>query len=323
MQPPRRLGMLVHAMAPFSSSRRRFCVSSAAGLLATAAPRFLSAASVSSRLATESYIWLQSFEAHHLSVAEGLPQMFAGVRAAGYRRLEISADWLTSDLLPLALRLSRQYGVAMPFVYTDGVMHQRDGADKTIAIVSALADRLREPLDLEAVVFNPAFKPHNALKTGEELAIQAEALNHLGEALKRRGLHLFVHAHAPEMQDHAREWRHNLHHTEPGLVSICADINWFFMGGANPLELLREAGPRVASLHIRNSSRGIWLESLDEHVQPLDVNYAAVTSLLRQEHLSPWLVVELAYMPGTAVTRSLPADLLRSRRWAEYQFQGL
>jgi len=107
------------------------------------------------------------------------------------------------------------------------------------------------------------------------------------------------------------------------LVSICADINWFFMGGADPLELLREAGPRVASLHIRNSSRGIWLESLDERVRPLDVDYSAVPALLQKERISPWLVVELAYMPKTRVTRSLQADLLRSRRWTERRFQGL
>lgn len=252
-----------------------------------------------------------------------MPQMFAGVSAAGYRRLEISGSWLTPDLLPLALRLSQRHGVAMPFVYADGVMHQRDGARQTIAAVSALADRLQKPLHLEAIVFNPAFKPHNALKTEEELSIQAEALNHLGAALKQRGLRLFVHAHAPEMQDHAREWRHNLHHTEAGLVSICADINWFFMGGADPLELLREAGPRVASLHIRNSSRGIWLESLDERVRPLDVDYSAIVALLQKERISPWLVVELAYMPKTTVTRSLQADLLRSRRWTVREFQGV
>jgi inosose dehydratase len=304
-------------------TRRHFCASAAAGLFAAAAPPLLQAASVDSRLATESYIWSQYFDAHKLSVEDGLPQMFAGVSAAGYRRLEISAAWLTPDLLPLVLRLSRQHEVTMPFVYTDGIMHQREGARQTIAAVSAMADRLQKPLHLEAIVFNPAFKPHNALKTEEELSMQAEALNQLGASLKRRGLRLFVHAHAPEMQDHAREWRHNLRQTEPGLVSICADINWFFMGGADPLELLREAGPRVASLHIRNSSRGIWLESLDERVRPLDVDYSAVAALLQKERISPWLVVELAYMPKTRVTRSLQADLLRSRRWTERRFQGL
>ena len=313
--------MLLCVMTPLFPSRRRFLGLAGAGTLFAALPAWSQANTVSARLATECYIWSQYFEAHQLSLVEGLPQMFAGLGAAGYRRLEIAGSWLTPELLPLALRLSRRYGITMPFVYDDGVMHQREGADKTIASVSALVDRIQKPLGLEAIVFNPAFKPQDASKTDAELATQADALNRLGEALKKRGLRLFVHAHAPEMHGHAREWRYNLHHTDPALVSICADVNWFFMGGADPLELLREAGPRVASMHIRNSSRSVWLESLDESTRPLDVDYNAVATLLRQERITPWLVVELAYSPKTQVTRSLQQDLLRSRLWTERIFR--
>lgn len=316
--------MLIGAMdATLFPSRRRFLGVTSAASLTALLPSPLHAAPVSSLLATESYIWEQYFDAHQLSLEQGLPRMFAGLEASGYRRMEIAGDWLTPERLPLVLRLSRRHGVDLPFIYADGVMHERAGAERTIARVSALVDHLQKPLRLEAVTFNPAFKPANALKSPAELALQADALNRLGQVLKQRGVRLFLHAHAPEMRDHAREWRHNLHHTDPALVSICADVNWMFMGGQDPLTLLREAGPRVASLHVRNSSQGVWLESLDENVRPLDVDYQAVAALLHREKLTPWLVVELAYAPKTHVTRSLTADLTRSRHWTEQTFRNL
>src|SRR5579884_3472631 len=65
-----------------------------------------------------------------------------------------------------------------------------------------------------AVVNNPDPKLNNQPKTDAELVIQVKMLDRLGRELARRGFHLWTHAHAPEMADHAREWRYNLHHTD-------------------------------------------------------------------------------------------------------------
>jgi inosose dehydratase len=142
-------------------------------------------------------------------------------------------------------------------------------------------------------------------------------LNLMGSELAKRSFEFWTHAHAPQMADHAREWRYNLHHTDPKYVWVCLDIDWVYQGGQDPMALLREAGHRVASLHLRNSHDKVWLESFTNG----DIDYSQIASYLRQINLKPLLVVELAYMKQTVVTRPLVEDLRLSRIYAERIFR--
>jgi len=99
-------------------------------------------------------------------------------------------------------------------------------------------------------------------------------------------------------------------------VSVCLDLDWIHQGGQDPLALLREAGSRVAGLHLRNSSQKLWLEALGDG----DIDYRQVAAYLKQAELRPLLVVELAYRKETAVTRPLEDDLRLSRMYAERVF---
>ncbi|MGH9444591.1 MAG: sugar phosphate isomerase/epimerase family protein [Terriglobia bacterium] len=270
---------------------------------------------VSSRLSVESYIWIQYAQRLHKPLGAVLDVIFPMAREAGFRNIELNHDFLTPELRARVLQLVAVNRLALPSVYVGGPMHERVLAEHTISQCLETAALCRK-FGCRAIVTNPDPKPSGAPKSDAELAFQVRMLNRLGRALARDGFQLWTHAHAPAMADNAREWRYNLHHTNPEYVWICLDLDWVYQGGQDPLQLLREAGRRVASLHLRNSRHKVWLESFGEG----DIDYHKVAGYLSQARLRPLLVVELAYRKNTVVTRPLEEDLRLSRIYTQRVF---
>jgi sugar phosphate isomerase/epimerase len=96
------------------------------------------------------------------------------------------------------------------------------------------------------------------------------------------------------------------------------DVDWLKRGGQDPMTLLKEAGKRIASLHLRSMRQGVWMEEFGDG----DVDYRQVAAYLREIGYQGYLVVELAYEKATAPTRPLEEDLRRSRMYAEKVFFG-
>ena len=290
--------------------RRDLLLMGPAALLSLAAKHYQSG-----RLSVEGYIFQQYAERQHKKLADVLDEIFSMAHNAGFQNIELNQGFLTPDLRGRVLELAQANSLRMPSVYVGGSMHRRALADRTISQALEIAE-LCKKLGCRAVVNNPDPKPHDVPKTDAELAVQVKMLNLLGQELAKRGFQFWTHAHAPQMADHAREWRYNLHHTDPKYVWVCLDIDWVYQGGQNPMELLHEAGRRVASLHLRNSHHKVWLESFTSG----DIDYRQIASYLKQINLKPLLVVELAYMKQTVVTRPLEEDLRLSRIYAERIF---
>jgi sugar phosphate isomerase/epimerase len=290
--------------------RRDLLLMGPAALLGLAAKRYQS-----SRLSMEGYIFQQYAERGHKKLADVLDEIFPMAHSAGFRNIELNQGFLTPNLRGRVLELVQSNGLRMPSVYVGGSMHRRDLAERTISQALEIA-ALCKKLGCRAVVNNPDPKPHDVPKTDAELAVQVKMLNLLGQQLAKCGFQFWTHAHAPQMADHAREWRYNLHHTDPKYVWVCLDIDWVYQGGQKPMELLREAGHRVASLHLRNSHHRVWLESFTSG----DIDYRQIALYLKQINLKSLLVVELAYMKQTVVTRPLEEDLRLSRIYAERVF---
>lgn len=290
--------------------RRDLLLMGPAALLSLAAKRYQT-----TRLSVEGYIFQQYAERQHKKLADVLDEIFPMAHNAGFRNIELNQGFLTPELRSRVLELVQASDLRMPSVYVGGSMHRRDLADRTISRALEIAE-LCKKLGCRAVVNNPDPKPHDAPKTEAELAVQVKMLDLLGRELAKRGFQFWTHAHAPQMADNAREWRYNLHHTDPKYVWICLDIDWVYQGGQNPMELLREAGRRVASLHLRNSHHKVWLESFTSG----DIDYRQIALYLKQINLKPLLLVELAYMKQTVVTRPLKEDLRLSRIYAERVF---
>jgi inosose dehydratase len=291
-------------------TRRELLLLGPAALLSLAANRYQT-----SRLSIEGYIFQQYAERQHKKLAEVLDEIFPMARNAGFRNIELNQGFLTPELRSRVLELVTANSLRMPSVYVGGSMHRRDLADRTISKALEIA-ALCKKLGCRAIVNNPDPKPNDAPKTDAELAVQVKMLDLLGRELADRGFQLWTHAHAPQMADNAREWRYNLHHTDPKYVWVCLDVDWVYQGGQDPMALLREAGRRVASLHLRNSRHKLWLESFTNG----DIDYRKIAAYLERINLKPLLVVELAYRKQTVVTRPLEEDLRLSRIYAERVF---
>jgi sugar phosphate isomerase/epimerase len=301
----------VSSIVGHSFNRREMILSSAGGAFALAA-------APSGTVALEGYIWQQYAQRQKKKLADVLDEVIPMAKRAGYRNIELNQEFFTPSLRDRVIHLVRENSLSMSSVYVGGVMHEKHGAQLTIGHALEVAGLCRS-FGCQAVVHNPSPKPGGARKSDSELAVQIASLNRFGRVLRDSGFQLRVHHHSPEMADNAREWREILHRTDPATVSLCMDLDWVNQGGQNPLQLLREAGPRVSEIHLRNAKKKLWLETLTEG----DIDYRQVAWLLRSTRRRPLLVVELAYAENTLVTKPLEEDLRRSRIYAERIFRGI
>jgi len=263
----------------------------------------------------EIYVWMQHFQSQHKTLAEGVDGALAAIRRAGYRRVELTSDFFHADLCAKTLSLLKQYELETPTLYAGSTMHEVQAAEESVAQIVQLAETVKGA-GTQWIVTNPSPKPNQARKSDDELNIQARHLNRLGTELRKREMRLMVHHHTPELVDDAREWRHQLAHTDPALVTCCVDVDWAVRGGQEPLSFLREVGSRLTSLHLRNESGGVWMEDFGNG----DIDYRKVVVYLREIGFSGYLVVELAYEKATRITRSLDENLRLSRLYAERLF---
>lgn len=284
-------------------TRRQWLVSTAA-LAAHAAPRYRL------QLAVAVYVWTQQFAREKKTLAQGVEEMFPALVRAGYKRVELMASFFAPGVRDRTIALLKQHKLELPIVYIGGAMHEPEAAAKTTQAALDLA-ALVKPLGARAIAINPL--PKRERKTDEELRIQAEALDNLGARLRRRKMGLYLHQHAPEMQENAREWRYDLAHTNPKHLSLCLDVDWIKRGGQDVMALMKVAAPRLGSLHLRSMRGGVW----DQEFADGDVDYREVAALLKKTGFTGVASVELAYEKGTAITRSLEENLRRSREYAE------
>jgi inosose dehydratase len=289
-------------------NRRTFLQSLLAGSVCYGAP-------AQGRLLAQAYVWQQWASSNKKKLAEAIDEIFPATRRAGYHHMELTSAFFAPDIRERTISLAQASGLDVPIVYHGGTLHEPDAAAKTIAEALEFAD-VAKPLGVKAVNTNANPKAGRAPKTEDELAAQAKALNTFGEKLHDRGLQFQLHSHDPELAQNAREWRYMLNHTDPKLVSLCADVHWLFRGGQDPYALMAEAGKRVASLHLRNSVNKTWSESLGDG----DVDYRRVASILHKSGIKPYLVVELAYEKETHPTHKVEEDMLSSRTYAEKVF---
>lgn len=290
-------------------TRREFFAASAAAMCAAEPQQQL-------QIAVEGYIFQQYAESLKKPLGAVIPQVLGMARNAGFRNIELNTGFFAPQSRTQVLSLLRSEGLRMPSVYVGGPLHERAGADRTIATALEIG-AVCAPLGCKAIVTNPDPKPNDAAKTDAELSVEADSLNRMGRTLAEHGLQLRVHHHTPQLADHAREWRYILQHTDPAYVFICVDVDWAYEGGFEPVPFLREVGGRVREIHVRSAKNKVWLEDVEDS----DIDYHKVADYLKARSLTPLIVVELAYRPNTVVTRSLEEDLRLSRIYTEKIFR--
>ncbi len=283
--------------------------------MAATAASVCSAGLLKSSLAVEGYIFQQYAQSVKQSLEKVIGQLLPMARAAGFRNIELSPAFFAKEMRERVLDLIRSEGLRMPSLYVGGSLHERTGADRTIATALEVGS-LCVPFGCKAIVNNPDPKPGDVSKTDAELRVQADSLNRMGRSLTQHGFELRVHHHTPQLTENAREWRHILQHTDPEYVSMCVDVDWAYEGGFQAIAFLKEVGQRLREIHVRSARNKVWLEDLEDS----DIDYRSVAEYLKQNGLAPLIVVELAYRAATRITRPLPEDLRLSRIYAERIF---
>jgi sugar phosphate isomerase/epimerase len=276
------------------------------------APVFGASKAASYEMSVEGYIFQQYAQRQGKPLAAVIPEVLPMAREAGFKNVELNPSFFAPEIRNQTLSLLSSLNLKMPSIYVGGAMHTEADANHTIDQALEYA-HLAAPYGCRGVVNNPDPKSGDQQKTDEELKREAEGLNRMAGKLMKDGFELRVHHHTPQLENGAREWRYILAHTDAALVKICVDVDWAYEGGFEPVAFLKEVGERLSEIHVRSARNKLWLEDVEDS----DIDYREVAVYLKQQHLNPVVVVELAYRPNTVVTRSLEEDLVRSRVYTE------
>jgi inosose dehydratase len=267
------------------------------------------------KLAVQTSIWLSEMQSRNVALRDGLEQIFAGIDRAGYRRVELMPEFLEPQVREKTLGLLQRYKLEPAIIYASGPLHDHNAAGRSRNEVLETALIMRSA-GAGFVNFRVAPKPDRQPKTDSELETQAYQLNRMGRDLFDVGLRLLLHHHTSEMRDNAREWRYCVKYTETALVSFSLDIEWVFRSGLRPVDLMNETAGRLGSLHVRNSRRGMPLETVSDG----DIDLIQVANHLRQMFYEGFLVVDLRYDHGVKRAHSLPTDFSLSRMYMQKVF---
>ncbi len=108
--------------------------------------------------------------------------------------------------------------------------------------------------------------------------------------------------------------------TDPAHVGLCLDAHWIYRGAGNSevalYDIVKLYGPRIASLHLRQSRGGVWAQTLGDG----DIDYRPLAAALRALSFDGPAILEQCFEEGT------PSDLppvereRRSRQWVRGMF---
>jgi inosose dehydratase len=263
---------------------------------------------------TQLYVWTQVLGREGKKVEDHLDRVLGEVQAAGYPAFEGFLQWFdTPEGTKRIEGLLEKHGLKLPSVYTGGNLYDPAQAPATVERILRQAQHARTA-GVAGITMNPDVIRDG--KTVDQLKIQADGLNRLGEKLRALEMGLWIHNHDPEMKDNGREVRSNLDRTDPQCVGFCADTHWIWRGGGDPYEYLQKYGERLGNLHLRNSRKNVWSEEFGDG----DLDYGRVARILKEAKFCGPLIVELAIERGTPQTRPLVESQKISRAYLKEVF---
>lgn len=259
------------------------------------------------RVATQPYMWNQTYRRQGADYLDHLEEWLSLTRAAGVGFVALNEAMFQRDggTETLAAALAAA-GMRPVDCFVSGPCHREADAEATVEAVTATA-RQAQSVGATAITINPLLFP-DRVKTDAELVCQAKTLDRLAQALTAFDLPLQIHNHGPEMKQNAREFIHNLEHTDPNRLFLNYDVHWAAFGGADELGLLRRYVSRVRELHLRQWKDGEILEVLGDG----DLDYREVARILRDAGFAGTLSIELENR--SRLTPSAVAENLRLSR---------
>jgi inosose dehydratase len=273
-------------------------------------------------ISCNSYNWITFYGRENKNWGEDLDANIAEFAKTGIKAYEPGLDNAkqAAELIPVL----KKYGISMPSVYVNSVMHVQSEAENSIKNVLAIAAEVKK-FGTKIMVTNPT--PirwgGDELKTDNQLIIQAAAMEKLGAALREMGITLAYHTHAPEFFAGAREFHHVMLNTKPEHVAFCFDVHWVFRGSADSkvavFDVLKLYGKRVVELHVRQSQNGVWTETFGDG----DIDYLRLVKELKAMNVFPHIVIEQCVEEKTPHTMSGVEAHIKNREVFEKVFAPL
>ena len=254
-----------------------------------------------SSISCNSYSWLTFYQRQGKTWMADPDASLAELVESGLTTYEPGVN--TPDEVRKLIPLLQKYKVSMPSLYVNSTLHRPDEAQQSIDSVLAIAEAAH-PANTTFFITNPSpikwGSPDD--KTDADLSEQARNLDRLGSELRKRGITLAYHTHAPEHRQAAREFHHMLLATDPKNVSLCLDAHWVYRGSGNSqvalFDIVKLYGKRIVEVHIRQSRDGVWQETFGEG----DIDYRRLAADLKTLGIRPHLVLEQCLEKGSPNT---------------------
>lgn len=217
-----------------------------------------------------------------------------------------------------AIRLERGLkanGLQLPSIYLNSRLHDETWPESVAEVLRQA--RRAKALGTKIICLNPEpvdwRQPLD--KTDDQLFVQLGAMFSLCQELQSEDMRLAYHIHASELRKKGKEFFFMMDNVPAPLMDFCFDTHWIYRGLGNQQkaveDVLTKYGSRIISLHLRQSKKGVWTETLCDG----DVNYNSTLAYLKQINFSGPVHIELGYEEGTPRTLGMEEAHRQSVAW--------
>jgi len=300
----------MEANSPCRPSRREF-LGSASAVLAWAGWATCPMAAErpkARKVVVGAHPWVYAAKLPGYDITPVLPQIFADMSYAGFDGIELISTVLRpDDAVERIAELSHKHRLAIIGMSFSGAMWDRQQHQAILEDAELTITRLGK---LGGRTLGTSVGPAPKKKTPRQLDDQAELLRKIMAICRANGVVLNLHNHTYEVVDHLYDLKGTLVRIPD--VKLGPDLNWLVRGGVDPAAFLRQFGPRIVFMHLRDQKAdGRWSEAMGEGV----TDYVGIAKALHDIKFYGDAVVELAHEGDFKPTRPLRESLKMSRQF--------
>jgi len=253
--------------------------------------------------------WVYASRLPKRDITPKLEEIFADMEYAGLDGIELMPNvLLPDDAVERLGELSQKHHVPILGASWGGRMFDRgkhnellEEAERIIARVAKLGGR-----NLGTTVGKGP-----KLKSPDLLDAQADLLRKLIKLGEAHGVTVNLHNHTFEIENDLYDLKNTLERVPE--AKLGPDLGWLARGGVDPVAFIRQFGPKIVFLHLRDQTAdNRWSEALGEGA----MDYPGIAKALREVGFQGDAVIELSFEEKFNPTRPIRESLKMSCEFA-------